>query len=640
MAKDTSWQPRNEKGQYRATGLADEAKAAGQSVEALAKEAARANVSVDALAKAFKKIRTANEMGRAAELAKLKLGMQTKEQEKAAKATAKANAAFAKEQDKVAKANDAIDFKPIGLLSEAMGKLPPQAQAAAFAVTMWATALSAAGAAAVATLGKIITLVQGMSLLQSRFMALARFGPQAGAATLESLKRLSKFLPFSEQQVTEWGQALMMAKLNGRDLENAVKAVAAAAALMGDSGAASAQALFETLARGGVEAASLVQTLKMGLGPAQEKLASLGLRVSDVAAALGMTVAQMKNARLSARQMAEAVQRALAVKAAGPLGELMLQWPNLIQKVKDGFASLFEKAGPDVKAFMKEMAKLFSMFGRGTPQMKAMQKVVTEALRAILKWGAEAVKFIAKWARENLTAAKIANAWKTVKSVFGTVASVVKAVVKVFVALWPIIKIVAVVGMILVGAALLIVGALLAVMAIVVAVAALLVGGLVAAIGAVIDAFSGLSKGSKGAVTAWGEGLIAGILSFAGSAASAAASVAGGIVGAFKSALGIASPSKVMMKMGGYASEGAAVGVEKGADRVEGAGAKLGGAMAGGAAGAANGSNARGKGGLSVTFADGAIRIDGAGKSGLEITEEMLMIVLEKLAASQGLARA
>ncbi|HOG30528.1 MAG TPA: hypothetical protein PLT35_14725, partial [Vicinamibacterales bacterium] len=91
----------------------------------------------------------------------------------------------------------------------------------------------------------------------------------------------------------------------------------------------------------------------------------------------------------------------------------------------------------------------------------------------------------------------------------------------------------------------------------------------------------------------------------------------------------------------GYASEGAAVGVEKGADLVEGAGAKLGSAMAGGAAGGANAGNARGgKGGLSVTFADGAIRIDGAGKSGLQITEEMLTIVLEKLAASQGLARA
>ena len=178
-------------------------------------------------------------------------------------------------------------------------------------------------------------------------------------------------------------------------------------------------------------------------------------------------------------------------------------------------------------------------------------------------------------------------------------------------------------------------------MGVIVALVGLLVGGLVAAVGTVIDAFSGLGKSSKGAATSWGEGLIRGILSFAGAAAGAAASVAGGIAKAFAGALGIASPSKVMMKMGGYASEGAAVGVEKGADRVEGAGAKLGGAMAGGAAGGANAGNARGgKGGLSVTFQDGAIRIEGAGRSALEITEEMLTVVLEKLAASQGLVRA
>jgi len=138
--------------------------------------------------------------------------VQAPEQKKAAGEGAK----LAKVQADVAKANAAIDFKPAGVFSEALGKMGPKAQAAAFAVTLWATAIIGAGAAITATMSKIIALVQGMTLLQSRFQALARGGPAAGNATLESLKRLSKFLPFSESQVTEWGQALMMAKLRGR----------------------------------------------------------------------------------------------------------------------------------------------------------------------------------------------------------------------------------------------------------------------------------------------------------------------------------------------------------------------------------------------------------------------------------------
>ena len=41
--------------------------------------------------------------------------------------------------------------------------------------------------------------------------------------------------------------------------------------------------------------------------------------------------------------------------------------------------------------------------------------------------------------------------------------------------------------------------------------------------------------------------------------------------------------------------------------------------------------------GLTVNFAEKSIVIDGAGKAGLEITEEMIAAVFERLAATQGL---
>ena len=146
-----------------------------------------------------------------------------------------------------------------------------------------------------------------------------------------------------------------------------------------------------------------------------------------------------------------------------------------------------------------------------------------------------------------------------------TVWAVVQAGVALFRALWPVIKIVGMVMLVLVGATLLVVGIFIALGAAVLAVIGLIVGVVVGGVGAIIDAFSGMPKGTHGAVTQWGMGLIGGIMSFFGAAGAAAASVAGAVVDGFKSALQIRSPSRVMMKLGGYTAEGFTEGVDDGA---------------------------------------------------------------------------
>jgi tape measure domain-containing protein len=60
-------------------------------------------------------------------------------------------------------------------------------------------------------------------------------------------------------------------------------------------------------------------------------------------------------------------------------------------------------------------------------------------------------------------------------------------------------------------------------------------------------------------------GLIEGIKGAAGQVASAARGVVEGAVKAAQAALGIASPSKVFMKIGGYTAQGMALGIDKGA---------------------------------------------------------------------------
>lgn len=641
--------------------------------KALGAEAAKAGVSVEDLAKALDRLNSATKATAAMEAAKAKMGQMTQAAKRAAveqKQAANAAAKQAKEASALAKANSEIEFEPVTRPLEAFDKAVkaagPEAQAAAAAATMWAAALIAVGAAVHSAISYVTELVAKVSLLRAQFMALARGGPGAGAAMLGSLQRLAKALPFSEAQVEEWGKALMMAKLQGRDLENAVKAVAGAAALMGDSGAAAAQSLFETLARGGMEASALVQKLKMGLPEAQAQFAQMGLRVEDVAAAMGMTVAQMKTARVSARQMAEAVQKAIAVKAAGPLGEMMLQWPVLIEKVREGFRSLFDKAGKYVKPFMKAAASLFKEFFRGGSVIKFLQPIVTAVFSTLFRWATAGVNAIHAMLKAIQGAGKsgsvfsgavkvlgvawkmvrgaVMMAWGALKSLFGILskilgnAMVLKGLKAVFTAIAVVIAVVVTVIAGLIAAFVVVASAIASVVSLVAGALSAALGGIVDLVSDAIDALSDFASGAYDAAADFVGGLVRGIVANAGAVISAVSNLANGAIGAFKSILGIASPSRVMMKMGGFAAEGAAQGVERGADRVEGSASKLGGAVAGGAAKGIAGGAKGGKGaGLNVTFEDGAIRIDGAGKSGLEITEEMLAAALERLAAAQGL---
>lgn len=71
------------------------------------------------------------------------------------------------------------------------------------------------------------------------------------------------------------------------------------------------------------------------------------------------------------------------------------------------------------------------------------------------------------------------------------------------------------------------------------------------------------------------DGLVNGITSGAASVMAAITNLAGGMKSAIMSALGIASPSKVFAKLGGYTAEGFALGIESGDSRVAGASEKL-----------------------------------------------------------------
>lgn len=82
--------------------------------------------------------------------------------------------------------------------------------------------------------------------------------------------------------------------------------------------------------------------------------------------------------------------------------------------------------------------------------------------------------------------------------------------------------------------------------------------------------FGGVSSFFSGLISDFGsfgqhmiQGLVGGIQSMAGQAREAIEKVGSGVIGWFKEKLGIRSPSRVFMQLGGYVSEGAAVGIQR-----------------------------------------------------------------------------
>lgn len=507
-----------------------------------------------------------------------------------------------------------------------LGRVPPHIAA----IIIGFVALTAVVTVTTAALYKMAAAA--LEVVAMRNQLLATFGAlggggASGAKTLAIVEKLGVALPFATEKIAEWATGLQQAGLQGRALESAIKAVAAAEALIKGGGQA-AQELLKTLALGGPAAMQLIATIKRGGPEARSQLAAMGLRVEDLAAALGMTVEQFKRANLSAKQMAEAVEKALARKAAGPLADLMLTFPVLIQKVREGFLSLFDRLGPAVRPFMRAVKELFSNFFRGGAVINALKPIVTAVLTTLFALATKAVKAITAIVAALSSAKKGTSVFSGALAVFKAAwSSVVTAVQLVLKVLAPVIAAVRqflasetglkVLRAVFTGIAI----ALLIVIAIVGALVALVVGAVAllalpfivagAAIVALISvvaelvswvsgALSGIASAAWEAASGFIQGLVNGISAGASAVIAAVTSLANGALDAFKGIFGIRSPSRVMLEHGEENIAGAAAtGVEKGADKFDASMQRL---SPDGAGGKGGGKKGEGSGGPTFIF--------------------------------------
>lgn len=285
---------------------------------------------------------------------------------------------------------------PIGAIQDALSKLGPEGQAAAVGLGVATAAITAMTAAILGGMAAAISIVQTRAALLATFSALGG-GAVQGKATFEMVERLGQSLPYTTDQVSKWAASMQQAGVQGRQLESAVKAIAAAEALTaasGGGGADAAERMMKALAEGGSGATKQLKLIQTGGAKANKTLADMGLQTKDVAAAMGMTEAKFKTAKVGADAMAKAIEKALQAKGKGPLDAMATTLPVMLGKLKDGFLSLFDGLGPQVQKLMAAIKSLFGEFNKGGAITNATKPLVQSVFSTLITWATKAVTMI------------------------------------------------------------------------------------------------------------------------------------------------------------------------------------------------------------------------------------------------------
>jgi hypothetical protein len=471
-------------------------------------------------------------------------------------------------------------------------------------------------------------------------------------AVIDGLK--DKFGISKDSMIGYTNELQRMGMTNLDEIRDSLLAVASAGALVkgGDEALLSFMKKIEIAKESGT-----------GLKIATKQLASLGAtgaNVGDVAKVMGVSVesltASLKAGTVDAAKFGDALQEAIINKGKGPLERMAASSANLKKLFSESMGDLFEDI--DVAPFMQEVKKLFDIFSQGTESGKSLKAGIggffKEVFEVLTKVVPLAKHFLLDMVIYGLKAYIAIKPIAKAISEFASSATGAAMITQVLSSLWTILKVIGVV-VVAVAAVMLVMWAAMVVVSTTVwtlvgALISLWVDGFekgitsLSVVGAAIAGFAAeawavLTGWVGGAATAAADfvaGLVAGISAGAGAVVGAVKGLADGAAGAFKSALGIKSPSTVMAGFGEHMGGGVVQGLEASESSVHGASSGVADAavkgMAAGGADAGGGATAKG-GGAPVTV---YVTIDGAGKEALAITQEMVQSVFETMALQAG----
>lgn len=518
----------------------------------------------------------------------------------------------------------------------AMKELGPELQAVATAATGAIVVVAGLATSLGLVLHAVAGIAQEQRALEASLGALAA-GATSGKALADTFDRLSSVLPMTSREMGELSKTLLVAGV--RDLpriEQAMKAAAAANAVMGDTAGGAGKRMTDLI----VTFNDAIKA-RQGIGDLRSALRGTGISIDEVAAKMGVSERALQAMAASGRNLGaigNTIQDALIRKGIGPMREMGATWDVVSKKFHENVTNLFTGIAdtPGFKSFMLSMLRIVDLFGESNAAGKTMKSGMTSAFDAVFGAAAKMTRAIhigllqavvlalqfyislkptIRAVRDVWTAMKGAEQAKVIwigfKAVVGHVATSLWSLVKPAMRFWGIV--------VSIGAALL-----------------WLVGISVGTVAKIKAGFSGIVSKAKGIGTDFVAGLWEGIKKAWKGMIEKIKGLTKLLPDVVKKALGIASPSKVMMEIGGHTAEGMALGIERGQKRVESATEGLADSAVSGAGG--GGGKGRSSGGITLHLAAGAIVIQGAGSSGeaLQLTEEALTSVLERWALSQG----
>ncbi|HXG69987.1 MAG TPA: hypothetical protein VNJ04_05160 [Gemmatimonadaceae bacterium] len=403
--------------------------------------------------------------------------------------------------------------------------------------------------------------------------------------------------------------AAKLANLTQRQVEATAKATSTAAAMnaaavaldhlkASATGAATSQAnVSKALEQSKAKAASATKALQAAakpvnageaagaLGKLGGPLGSIGQKAFDAADAFKKMGSSLGSAGpyVAAAVAIVAIATAVATVSVAVLAGIgaITMWAvqladtdGVLKKLSDRASTSFKKifSGLNIKPLLGELTKAVSVLDEGTASANAIKAVFESLFQPVVDGVTAFVpKMVSAFIQFEILVMKAMIAIKP----FG---SKIQAVAEVF-------------GLLALAVAAMAVGFTIAVItpfAIIIGLAAALVAGVYAvvtsfisaaksasglgesimsSVGAAFDWLKGLSLAELG--TALIDGLIAGIVAGGAGVLSAITGIAGGAINAAKSALGIASPSKVFAEIGGHTAEGMEQGIDGGAQDVQ-----------------------------------------------------------------------
>ncbi|MCB9584550.1 MAG: hypothetical protein H6718_04100 [Polyangiaceae bacterium] len=422
----------------------------------------------------------------------------------------------------------------LSFLDELMTQIDTSALAVVGAVAAVVAVLGALAVGLVAVTAKVIgfAIASADAARSQNIMLDALLGSTAAATSLQGvISQVAANTSLGREAITGYAKQLRDAGIQGAQLETALQAVSNAASVGADT---------------------------------------------------GKIVSQLQAAKNSAQQFNKVIDRTnglygdLAKKSAIGFGAQMA-------RLKESIGELF--SGLNLEPFLEGLRSITALFDSNTSSGKALKTLVTTIFQPLLDGAAKAAPSVKDIFRQGIiyalkftiVALKVRNSLRD--ALQGPNAGPIKAALYGILVPLALIAIAAtaaatatVITFALIGAAVALALAPFAALG----VAIYFIIGAAKVLGAAIS--SGVTKAidaAKAKISEWVSigsnfvsSLASGITSGISSVISAAKKVATGAVDAVKNTLKIASPSKVLMQVGQFTSEGMAVGMDDGADQV------------------------------------------------------------------------